>query len=228
MPSTRTLVAGTHGRSMWTYTLESPPNRPPDAFDLISPVYGDTVDTSSVEFVWNESNDPDPGDSVAFYRVYVALDSTFASDVDSQTVSATELIWNDLEDNQVYWWRVKALDTHGSGTFSNQSWCFRVRLSAINSHELPLQPEKFTLYQNYPNPFNAVTTMQFDLTKRANVSLRIYNVNGQQVAALLNDRPLTPGHYKFQFDGSRLPSGSYIYCLEGSGQSFSRKMVLLK
>ena len=74
--------------------------------------------------MWEAGGDPDLGDSIAFYRVYLALDSNFTTELDSQEVFGTELLWTSLQDDQTYWWRVKAFDTHGNGTFSNQKWNF--------------------------------------------------------------------------------------------------------
>ncbi|MBU1936708.1 T9SS type A sorting domain-containing protein, partial [bacterium] len=89
-------------------------------------------------------------------------------------------------------------------------------------------PEQFVLHQNYPNPFNPSTIIQFDLIQRTNITLKIYNILGQEVLTLLNTTPLSPGVHRIHFDGSNLPSGIYIYRLETPNFSSSRKMVLLK
>ncbi len=89
-------------------------------------------------------------------------------------------------------------------------------------------PGHFALYQNYPNPFNPTTTLQFDLARNAKVTLRIYNVLGQDVMTLLNDAPLSAGAHQVEFDGSNLASGVYIYSLASEGYAASKKMVLMK
>jgi hypothetical protein len=89
-------------------------------------------------------------------------------------------------------------------------------------------PEYFALYQNYPNPFNPSTMLQFDLGRSAKVTLKVYNVLGQEVVTLLNDTPLSAGAHQVEFDGSHLPSGVYIYSLISDGYSASKKMVLMK
>ena len=98
--------------------------QPPSSFDLLSPAHGDTLDSLTAELIWEPSSDPDPGDSVAFYRVYLAFDSLFTAGLDSQGVTAAELLWDGLADDQVCWWRVKAFDTFGASTLSNQTWNF--------------------------------------------------------------------------------------------------------
>ncbi len=95
----------------------------------------------------------------------------------------------------------------------------------IFSHNLP---ERFLLYQNYPNPFNPVTTLQFDLRRHLKVTLKVFNVLGQEVATLLQNAPLSAGTHKIAFDGAHLPSGVYIYTLVSDGFAASQKMVLLK
>jgi hypothetical protein len=89
-------------------------------------------------------------------------------------------------------------------------------------------PQQFVLHQNYPNPFNATTTIQFDLASASRVTLKIYNVLGQEVLALLNDAAFDAGTHKISVNGLQLPSGIYIYRLETGGSAVSRKMVLLK
>ncbi len=96
----------------------------------------------------------------------------------------------------------------------------------------PSLPSGFTLSQNYPNPFNPTTTIEFDVPRRAQVSLSIYNVLGQEVWRLI-DGPLSAGTYRLQWDGrlsSGQPAGSgvYIYRLTSGDITLSRKMVLLR
>jgi hypothetical protein len=94
-----------------------------------------------------------------------------------------------------------------------------------NDHSIP---GSFKLYQNYPNPFNPSTQIQFDLAKNMNVTLSVFNVLGQEVATLLNDKPLSAGAQVIEFDATNLPSGVYVYQMKANGLTQSRKMVVLK
>ncbi|MCZ7603811.1 MAG: T9SS type A sorting domain-containing protein [Melioribacteraceae bacterium] len=89
---------------------------------------------------------------------------------------------------------------------------------------------KFTLSQNYPNPFNPTTTIKFSVpnvgTSR-DLSLRVYDMLGREIQTLLN-KPMQPGSYEIEFDGSNLTSGVYFYVLETGGKTLSKKMVLIK
>jgi choice-of-anchor B domain-containing protein len=90
-------------------------------------------------------------------------------------------------------------------------------------------PEKFSLSQNYPNPFNPETNIKFSLPKNSFVSLKVFNIAGQQVAELLNDRR-DAGEYSINFDASKygLTSGVYFYRLDSENFSETKKMLLIK
>lgn len=96
-------------------------------------------------------------------------------------------------------------------------------------------PDIFELAQNYPNPFNPTTTIQFILPEDAIVTLKVYNVLGQEVATLANKELFTEGMNEVEFDAGKLASGIYFYQItaEGVGESVQKftqvkKMVLMK
>ncbi len=89
-------------------------------------------------------------------------------------------------------------------------------------------PASFNLRQNYPNPFNPSTTIEFFLPVKSHVSMRIYNVLGQEVAVLM-DEVRQSGNQKVIFDAHELTSGLYFYKLSiNNGISKTMKMLLLK
>ncbi len=86
----------------------------------------------------------------------------------------------------------------------------------------------FRLSQNYPNPFNPTTTIQFSVPKRTFVTLKIYNILGQEIKTLVKGE-MNQGSHEVTFAAGSLPSGTYLYRLEtSSGFSITKKMVLLK
>ncbi|MEN8194559.1 MAG: endonuclease/exonuclease/phosphatase family protein, partial [Bacteroidota bacterium] len=105
------------------------------------------------------------------------------------------------------------------------------------------KPNNFVLLQNYPNPFNPSTTIKYkipsverDLSRSnkselkfalQNVSLKIYDILGREVAILVNKQQL-PGNYEVKFDGRNLASGVYYYQLKTDSFIQSRKMILMK
>jgi hypothetical protein len=88
-------------------------------------------------------------------------------------------------------------------------------------------PSKFSLEQNYPNPFNPTTMIKYSITNGAQVTLKVYNLLGQEVAALVNQEQM-PGTYEVDFNASKLASGMYIYRLQAGNMSLTKKMLLLK
>lgn len=89
------------------------------------------------------------------------------------------------------------------------------------------KPVSFSLKQNFPNPFNPETTIKFLLANSSFVTLTVFNLLGQEVAALV-DEFKTPGEYQVNFNGKELSSGIYVYKLSGGGKSVSKKLLLLK
>ena len=92
-------------------------------------------------------------------------------------------------------------------------------------------PEDFQLLQNYPNPFNSQTTILFDVVEKTHVTLRIYNILGQQIHTLIN-AVLQPGRKRVVWSGTdrlhrKVPSGLYVYRLETRDRVESRKMILV-
>ncbi len=88
-------------------------------------------------------------------------------------------------------------------------------------------PEQYMLSQNYPNPFNPTTTIAFTLPVSGNVTLKVYNIVGQEVATLVNTfQPA--GAYEAQFDATNLSSGVYFYSLKAHTFTQVKKMVLMK
>lgn len=90
-----------------------------------------------------------------------------------------------------------------------------------------LNPNMYALEQNYPNPFNPTTTIRYSLAKAANVKLVIYNILGQRVATLVDNR-MNAGQHSVEFDATRFATGVYFYRLDAGQYVSVKKMILLK
>ena len=88
-------------------------------------------------------------------------------------------------------------------------------------------PKKFELQQNYPNPFNPTTEISYTIGKAGNVSLKIYNLLGQEVATLVNGYQAA-NTYTINFNASHLSSGVYLYELRAGNNVVTKKMTLMK
>ena len=89
------------------------------------------------------------------------------------------------------------------------------------------QPGQFALEQNYPNPFNPSTTIQFAIPIQSNVSVKVFDIFGREVATLV-DETLAAGKYKVHFERNSLPNGTYFYRLVTDQFSQTKKLILLK
>jgi hypothetical protein len=83
------------------------------------------------------------------------------------------------------------------------------------------------LYQNYPNPFNAVTDIRFDVPQVSPVKIVLFNVMGQAVATVVNQR-YDAGRHSVSYDATNLPSGMYLMQFTAGSFTSMKKMLLLK
>lgn len=88
-------------------------------------------------------------------------------------------------------------------------------------------PNSFILYQNYPNPFNPKTSIQYAMSSRQFVTLKVYDILGNEVAVLVNEEK-PAGSYELEFNAEGLPSGVYFYHIRAGGFVETKKMLLLK
>ncbi len=87
--------------------------------------------------------------------------------------------------------------------------------------------EKYSIEQNYPNPFNPSTKISFAIPEAGIVSLKVYNILGQEVKSLVNEFK-SAGRYEVNFDASNLSTGTYIYRISVNDFSLTKKMMLVK
>jgi hypothetical protein len=114
-----------------------------------------------------------------------------------------------------YSYRLKQIDLDGSFNFSK-----------IVEVEVKV-PNKFELSQNYPNPFNPATTIKYEIAKETNVTLKIYDVIGNEVATLVNETK-PAGTYQVIFDASNLSNGVYLYKIQAGNFTATKKLILMK
>jgi hypothetical protein len=88
-------------------------------------------------------------------------------------------------------------------------------------------PSKFELNQNYPNPFNPTTQISYNVPKESFVSLKVFNLMGQEVATLVSGNQ-TAGKYTVPFDASHVSSGIYMYRLQAGSSVEVKRMTFVK
>ena len=89
------------------------------------------------------------------------------------------------------------------------------------------QSDDYRLFQNYPNPFNPSTKISYNIKKEGFVSLRVYNLVGQVVGILVDEKQ-SAGTYEVEFDASDLTTGVYLYKLQINGYTSVKRMTVLK
>jgi hypothetical protein len=114
-----------------------------------------------------------------------------------------------------YEYRLKQIDLDGSFKYSN-----------INEVTVNL-PGEFSLEQNYPNPFNPSTTLRYEIPEGSFVTLKVYDVLGNEIVTLVNEEK-PAGTYKLTWNAANLPNGVYFYTLSTGNFLSTKKMVLLK
>jgi hypothetical protein len=118
-------------------------------------------------------------------------------------------------DDGDYTYRLKQIDFDGTYTYSEE-----VNVTV----EIPLE---YSLEQNYPNPFNPSTTIKYSIPEEGFVKLAVYNMLGEEVSMIVNGIQKA-GRYEVNFNASQLSSGVYIYRLETTNFTSSKKLMLMK
>jgi len=121
----------------------------------------------------------------------------------------------------------------GNGNPTNDEWNFGENFAVhiidipTNSQDLKIQPAKYVLEQNFPNPFNPNTIISYRLPFQSHVSLKVYDIIGNEIATLVNEEK-SIGEYEVEFNASGLSSGIYFYRMETKNFAASKKMLFLK
>jgi hypothetical protein len=116
-----------------------------------------------------------------------------------------------------YFYRIRQIDLDG-----------KVETFPEMEVNVGIEPGKLLLVQNYPNPFNPSTTIEFVVPQAGRVSLKVYNLLGQEVATLFNANAEAGRLYCARFDGANVPGGAYWYSLSSTSRIESKRMLLLK
>jgi len=183
-------------------------------FDIAS-YYGalDSVDTLTKvidgELTHTQPN-PSLNDTITWNFIYAAPDSVLTDTLYS--------VGNSVNGN-------------GNPTFDQwnfgENFVIKVYDNPVIVEDNGLQPIDFALYQNYPNPFNPTTHLQYIIGSEQFVTLKVYDVLGNEVATLVNENKIA-GEYQVEFSANGLTSGIYFYKLETENFVASKKMILLK
>ena len=133
--------------------------------------------------------------------------------------TTTDLRYYSFTDEDVsagtYKYRLKQIDYNGAFEYSD---IIEIEVGT---------PSQYSLEQNYPNPFNPATTISYSIKEKGLVTLKVYDILGNEVATLVNEEQ-SAGIYKFKFDAKSFASGIYFYTLKTGEFVSTKKMILLK
>ncbi len=126
-----------------------------------------------------------------------------------------------INSTPTYYWLGRG---NQSNTFQTMEWFDAVHIDVA---EPGVQPESYTLSQNYPNPFNPTTVISYSVPEKSEVTLKVFNLLGQEVATLVNGVQ-NMGAHQVNFNANNLSSGVYFYTIKAGSFTSTRKMMLIK
>ncbi len=146
-----------------------------------------------------------------------------------QTVSIDSVYRLEYVGPPQLWTRVEVADSSGTSIFFPTFTAGYVEVKTHTGADdgglvLPMALE---LKQNFPNPFNPATTISFSLPERSHVTLKVYNILGQEAETLIDD-VLNPGEHDIVWNACNKASGVYFYRLAYKNRVLTKKMALLK
>jgi hypothetical protein len=160
--------------------------------------------------------------SVAFItRKYDGTEREWSSLGDYVTAKYVMLKLHQPAWNSGNWRQIVEFEVHDGATKMGAS------PASSNSLNVVALPQATTLYEAYPNPFNPVTTIEFDLENESNVSIKVFDVNGRNVATLTNSYYYA-GNHRVTWQPESLSSGTYFIVMKAGNFVQTKKAVLLK
>ncbi|MBA4312453.1 MAG: hypothetical protein C0417_07465 [Chlorobiaceae bacterium] len=207
-------------------------NHLPTAPMLTTPADNDSLsklELMGLIFDWDASSDLDRIDTVK-YSLHI-WGQGFDSTVSGLYGTSLTMMLSQLSEKEWYNWTVLVTDGHNI-VASPDTFMFFVKFTD-GVKEIAGMPTEFALRQNYPNPFNPTTNIRFELPKQAVVTLKVYNMIGNEITTILDRRSLNQGIKEVTFNASDLASGVY-FCRfiaeneDGTHFVKTMKMVMMK
>jgi hypothetical protein len=186
------------------------------------------LSSASPSFSWYVTTKPAAGQT---YTIELSPNSNLSNAVVYPDLNSYSKAISGLSAGS-YYWRVKATSANGKYSSYSKIAVFSVKNITAVSNKNGSLPKNFAVSQNFPNPFNPSTLIDYSLPVSSLVSIKIYNVLGQEVKTLVNSR-LQAGNYTAQWNGENnsgrtVASGVYIYRVEAGQYVKTMKMMLLK
>ena len=167
-------------------------------------------------------------DSLLF--VYVSHTSTYSYGKGIYVTSDLGETWTEVNDSTFGQISLTSMVATGKYLFAGtQSGAWRIPISDIitSVDNRPQLPTGFSLSQNFPNPFNPTTVISYHISAISNVTLKVYDVLGREIATLVDEKQFA-GSHAVKFNAANLPTGVYFYRLSTGNFTSTKKALLLK
>ncbi|MFO7447656.1 MAG: T9SS type A sorting domain-containing protein, partial [Ignavibacteriaceae bacterium] len=189
---------------------------------------GINLHTTSAKLSWFL---PVQAEAELSYEVEYSTSKDFSQSTKVDGITASSYTATNLQAGKEYYWRVKSVTKDNQSSGYSYSGSF-VPAGVTDVEETIAIPEKFEVTQNYPNPFNPETNIRVNLPEAGVLSVKIFDILGQEVVTLIN-REMNAGVHTLQWKGEnsfgqKVPSGTYIYRVSAGDNTQTMKMVLLK
>jgi predicted esterase len=196
-------------------TISSKPTTPIELAGVI-------IENDEIKLSWNDIRNPEErANKIWYYKIYNKDSLIGTTEFDKITYQFHAI-------NEVDTFKVSAVNYHFKES-DNSNVVFYSYGSIITGIGNYLQVKSLdpVLYQNHPNPFNPTTTIKYSTQKESFVTIKIYDILGNEIITLVNERK-PAGTYAINFNGSNLPSGIYFYRMQAGNFVSTKKFVLLK
>ncbi len=209
-------IVGDEGLILKTINGGNPIVGEPQIPILLHPV-NNSIAYTPVYFVWEKIE-------YSAYELQVSQDSLFINPIIS--IRRVDTVYSAyLNTSSEYYWRVRSENINSYSEWSPPVY-FSTATSDIEESKILYE---FRLSQNYPNPFNPTTTIKYQIPEISFVTIKVYDVLGNETATLINEeKPAGEYNVEFRIDNLELTSGIYFYKLQAGNFTITKKMVILK
>lgn len=180
-----------------------------------------TQTTLSIQYMFHDAHD----------AVYIEASDGSKSLLYKQTDASNQwtLLGEMNDENGSTFANEPQMNSEGDIFYLSNGYLYKINssLTSIKKESVSNIPSDFSLSQNYPNPFNPTTTINYSIPSSSFVSLKVYDVLGNEVAILANEEK-SPGKYSLAFNASMLSSGIYFYRIQAGDFMETKKLILLK
>jgi len=188
--------------------------------ELVSPADSSIDASVTPTLEWNAV------EGAVAYGVLVSPSQVFRNlTYESIGITSNSITTDSVEADSTYYWRVGVINADSVINWSDR-WMFTTEKLVGLANDTRL-PKVFRMYQNYPNPFNPTTTIRYDVPRKSQVTISVYNILGKKVTELVYKQH-EAGRYKVEFNAVNYSSGVYFYRIKANSYSDIKKFIILK